>query len=61
MSTFFYDIRDTIITIINVTDFMGDSKTLVLGKILVLSLIFITVFIKIKGLPLGEVGILFFR
>ena len=61
MSTFFYDIRDTIITIINVTDFMGDSKTLVSGKILVLSLIFITVFIKIKGLPLGEVGILFFR
>ena len=58
MSTFFYDIRDTII---NVTDFMGDSKTLVSGKILVLSLIFITVFIKIKGLPLGEVGILFFR
>ena len=59
--TVFYDIRDKIINIINVTDFTEDPKTLVLGKILVLSLVFIPVFIKIKGLPLGEVGILFFR
>ena len=59
--TVFYDIRDKIINIINVTDFTEDPKTLVLGKILVLSLVFIPVFIKIKGLPLGEVGIWFFR
>ena len=57
----FYDSCYKIINIINVTDFMGDFKTLVLGKILVLALVFIPVFIKIKGLPLGEVGILFFR
>ena len=57
----FYDSCYKIINIINVADFMGDSKTLVLGKILVLALVFIPVFIKIKGLPLGEVGILFFR
>ena len=55
---FFYDIRDKII---NVTNFTEDPKTLVLGEILVLALVFIPVFIKIKGLPLGEVGILFFR
>ena len=55
---FFYDIRDKII---NVTDFMNTPKTLVLGEILVLALVFIPVFIKIKAPPLGEVGILFFR
>ena len=50
MSTKKYDNRDKII---HVTNFMNNFKTLILENILVLDFIFIIVFIRIKGLPLG--------